>query len=217
MEPTREVQVRLRRYVQGQDEPCRGSATGWCCDADVVIYDRAWASAWVETYELPGCPGQTFHRARAEKIADADPRWPTHCAACGRAFPETAARQVWADRLYIGAPDGRLHSERELPVGSLYDVDHLHGTDRQGPDGIALACVTPGGTWYVDSQASNCTRPGEPHQCWVRHGDPRDPQGERSGRPLHVDKNGDTCAAGAGSIQCGRYHGFLHNGQLTNC
>jgi hypothetical protein len=32
---------------------------------------------------------------------------------------------------------------------------------------------------------------------------------------LHVDKAGLTCQAGAGSILCGNYHGFLHNGELT--
>ena len=33
---------------------------------------------------------------------------------------------------------------------------------------------------------------------------------------VHVDKSGDTCAAGAGSILIGGYHGFLHNGYLTD-
>jgi hypothetical protein len=33
----------------------------------------------------------------------------------------------------------------------------------------------------------------------------------KTGR-LHVDKNGNTCAAGAGSIITGKWHGFLHNG-----
>jgi hypothetical protein len=49
------------------------------------------------------------------------------------------------------------------------------------------------------------------HRCWVRHGDPD------KGEPVHVDKAGHTCAAGAGSIATPGYHGFLHNGQLTSC
>ena len=32
---------------------------------------------------------------------------------------------------------------------------------------------------------------------------------------LHVDKNGVTCAAGAGSIALPNLHGFLHNGHLA--
>lgn len=46
------------------------------------------------------------------------------------------------------------------------------------------------------------------HKCWVRHGDPR-------ASNVTVDKNGDTCSAGAGSILAGDYHGFLQAGVLT--
>lgn len=65
--------------------------------------------------------------------------------------------------------------------------------------------------WCVDSRASNCGRPEDNiHRCWVRHGDPE------KGETVHVDKNGNTCQAGAGSILVGDYHGFLHNGRFTN-
>jgi lambda family phage portal protein len=54
---------------------------------------------------------------------------------------------------------------------------------------------TPGGTWDIDGRASNCTRPDDDtHRCWVRHGDPRT-------GVVHVDKDGDTCGAGSGSIR----------------
>lgn len=82
----------------------------------------------------------------------------------------------------------------------------------------------------IDAEASNCTRPQREtrsdgrtyrtertHYCWVRHGDPRDPLGVKTGQPLHVDKNGNTCAAGAGSILQKTWHGFLHNGYLVQC
>ena len=73
----------------------------------------------------------------------------------------------------------------------------------------ALTVMTPGGIWGIDGSASNCTRKDDLlHQCWVRHGEPPD---------VTVDKNGDTCAAGAGSIMCGNYHGFLRNGFLEEC
>jgi hypothetical protein len=47
------------------------------------------------------------------------------------------------------------------------------------------------------------------HRCWVRHG--------TVGEPLHVDKIGHTCAAGAGSISVEGFHGFLHHGVLRDC
>lgn len=63
---------------------------------------------------------------------------------------------------------------------------------------------------YHDARASNCTMPDDKiHKCWVRHG--------TFGGELHVDKNGVTCAAVAGSIICGAYHGFLHHGHLMEC
>jgi hypothetical protein len=62
--------------------------------------------------------------------------------------------------------------------------------------------------WMIDGQASNCTRPNEDHFCWVRTGEPPN---------VTVGKDGNTCAAGAGSIQARDYHGFLRNGYLESC
>lgn len=123
---------------------------------------------------------------------------------------------------------------------------------RIGADRIALQVMIPyGHVWTPDARASNCTspckhcgveyqfhktpncsNPGDgrewtrgqyqdsvpEHRCWVRHGDPRT-------GVVHVDKNGLTCRAGAGSILfkgnpargVPDYHGFLHHGKLTNC
>ena len=77
-------------------------------------------------------------------------------------------------------------------------------TDERGH----LLVVCPSGqSWDIDSRASNCTMPDDrTHRCWVRHGEPPN---------LTVDKAGKTCAAGAGSIIAGSYHGFLRNGELT--
>jgi hypothetical protein len=59
---------------------------------------------------------------------------------------------------------------------------------------------------WLTYQASNCTLPGDKkHHCWIRHGEVPN---------LTVDKAGVTCAAGAGSIQAGDYHGFLRNGEF---
>src|SRR6185503_6337156 len=56
---------------------------------------------------------------------------------------------------------------------------------------MTLADAPPGGhDWMIDSRCSNCTRKDDnEHFCWVRHGSPED-------GTLHVDKVGNTCAAG---------------------
>jgi hypothetical protein len=96
------------------------------------------------------------------------------------------------------------------PPGASWDAWwYPHNDLWRGPDGIALMVRLPNGRdWSVDGAASNCTRKGEPHKCWIRHGDPRRAD-------VTVDKQGDTCAAGAGSIQADDYHGFLRAGVLT--
>ena len=110
---------------------------------------------------------------------------------------------------------------RETPVGAMWwcpwlgeygraDSKSRPGQARcyQPTDGKYLAVRTPGGTWIIDSRCSNCTMPNDNvHHCWVRHGEPPD---------VTVDKNGITCAAGAGSIQCNDWHGFLVDGYLTD-
>lgn len=72
----------------------------------------------------------------------------------------------------------------------------------------SLAVILPNGlTWHIDSRASNCGRPDDDvHRCWVRHGEPPS---------VTVDKEGDTCVAGGGSIQSGDYHGRLLGGVLV--
>jgi hypothetical protein len=64
-----------------------------------------------------------------------------------------------------------------------------------------------GRDWAIDGRATNCTRPDDhEHQCWVKHGEPPN---------ITVDKDGNTCGAGAGSIQIGDWHGFLRDGMLV--
>jgi hypothetical protein len=75
-------------------------------------------------------------------------------------------------------------------------------------DGPHLCVTVPGpGFWNIDSRAANCSKPFDyQHRCWVRHGEPP---------AITVDKAGDTCSPGAGSIGCGQFHGFLRDGVLT--
>ena len=105
---------------------------------------------------------------------------------------------------------------RKLPGACYEEVDGAwdsrHKCKRFGPDGKALTVILPNGIpWCIDSRAKNCTRPDDlVHRCWVRSGNVLE-------GTLHVDKNGDTCQAGAGSIVAGDFHGFLINGFITEC
>lgn len=99
----------------------------------------------------------------------------------------------------------------KLPPGALF-AQRRGGA--KGHDGLSIVCIVPcgdGTTWWrIDGRATNCTKPDDnEHRCWVRHGS--------VGDQLHVDKNGDTCAAGAGSIVVDGFHGFLHHGVLRDC
>lgn len=112
--------------------------------------------------------------------------------------------------LFRRADTGELVTLQEAPPGAMWDATWFNDDPAYtGADGISLVVRTPGGTWMVDSRCGNCGLPEDDvHKCWVRHGDPRLPG------QIHVDKAGVTCPAGAGSIQCGSYHGFLHHGVL---
>lgn len=74
-------------------------------------------------------------------------------------------------------------------------------------DGNHFLVLCPSGIpWDTNSRASNCTmKDDKTHRCWCIHG---------VAPKLTADKKGDTCKAGAGSIQSGNWHGFLTNGIL---
>jgi hypothetical protein len=191
--PTNRAAVFLRRYVYGNDAKCprpQGyhNAMIYLSDAEILT------------------DGDGYWRTPEQDSPHNDPRWPTHCE-CGYIFtPDGADWQEFTDRLYTDGTNTYRH--RELPVGAMYYADWLPKNmfwDNKTDD--CLTVVTPGGQWNIDSRANNCTLPNDRlHRCWVRHGDPPN---------ITVDKRGLTCSAGAGSIICGSYHGFLQNGQLT--
>lgn len=150
-------------------------------------------------------------------------RWPSKCDHCDAVVPADGEihRQVFRRTLYAPALAGG--TPRELQVGDLYFATWGECDKHGGKcvlhrwtncDGRHLHCILPDGDlhhgWNIDGRASNCTLPDDTtHRCWRRHGDPE--KGER----VHVDKNGETCNAGAGSIQSRDFHGFLHNGEIT--
>lgn len=187
----------------------------------------------LRVYEDGACPtGWSYHNAKSERVAEfdhpteesltisdgegeyaGDPRWPKACG-CGYVFTEAATRQVRPQQLVQRTDTGELfEGYRDLPPGAVWNAFWMVEGRKGffvGDDGRCLICKTPDGhDWMIDGRASNCTMPDDnTHKCWVRHGRPED-------GTLHVDKNGHTCAAGAGSIDTGKWHGFLHNGVLT--
>jgi hypothetical protein len=121
-------------------------------------------------------------------------------------------RCFWVERLPFGYRrlDTGQRIYGRLPAGALYVARSRKlrdGWECKGDDGLNLVCVTPGEPWYIDARAANCTKVADfSHRCWVRHG--------TLGGCIHVDKDGNTCSAGNGSIQRGAFHGFLHQGEL---
>lgn len=186
----------LRRYVSSGKEPC--PLPHGYHDASVAL--------GVKAYPLSDIDGEGGDGV----VPHDDPRWPKACA-CGYVFAETDERQHRITRQYRRADTGERLVLRAAPPGAMWFADWM-GPHYFGPDGHCLAVRLPNGhDWMVDSRASNCTLPGDTeHRCWVRHGDPRS-------QPVTVDKNGRTCAAGAGSIAVPGWHGFLTNGVLRGC
>ena len=111
------------------------------------------------------------------------------------------------------SPDGTPVTLQAGDVFLLPDHRELYQCTWENCDGKHLVCMVPDVAdgcypWCIDGRASNCTMPEDhSHRCWVRRGD-------LANGDLHVSKEGFTCAAGAGSIQLGTYHGHLHNAHL---
>ena len=166
-----------------------------------------------------GCPGGYGERKEHWQQVDwptfgIDETWnPGKCDKCGLGYD--GVQRVWrgsgTHRVY-DTPDGELHP------GDLYWADWAHTVNDDGTvfchdgwtncDGRHLHAVCPNGChWDIDSRASNCGLPGDTeHRCWIRSGEPPN---------VNVDKNGRTCSAGAGSIVCSDYHGFLTAGAFS--
>jgi hypothetical protein len=142
-----------------------------------------------------------------------DPRWPVKCESCDYQFTEKDQYKISTDQIWKG-DDGKEYFLRK-PVPGMMWYSSCAGESELGPDGHCLVVVCPdGGLWTIDGHASNCTEPNDRgpfkyhHRCWCRHGTPPN---------VTVDKIGNTCKAGGGSIISpnGKYHGFLKNGEFT--
>lgn len=148
---------------------------------------------------------------------DAAP-WPETCPECGATIDYEAEgtwRSMGGITYYRRTDTGEVKRIGEHEPGAMWNAtwmaDAIHGQD-----GRCIVVKLPNGLdWTIDSQASNCDRPGEDHDCWCRHGEPPN---------LTVDKNPEpgrsTCSAGGGSIWSAQdtdrdWHGFLRNGWLV--
>ena len=201
LEPTQREAQALRRYANAS---CQ-AVPGGCHDARTPIGTAP---------AIRNEKGFHIEVPRATWPPRADLLWPTRCA-CGYEFKASDAWQLFSELLYVRTDTREEHTLRSAPPGAMWDAwwyregGHKGGYlgAGPGPDGRCLMVKTPGGEWYVDGRASNCTMPNDDvHRCWVRRGEVPN---------ITVDKAGDTCGAGGGSIQAGSYHGFLTNGELT--
>lgn len=189
----------LRRYCGGTE--CSQSGYG---------YHNA------ENYLDRGLIGEPSSTVK-EDIDHSHPMWPKQCA-CGYVFKEDDVWQLNVEPEYARQDDASIvYTLRKAPPGAMWHADWMlreGRNDYRGPDDHCLVVRLPNKhDWMIDSRASNCTMPDDDvHKCWCRHGEPPN---------ITVDKNGNTCAAGAGSIGSGKenepgyYHGFLQNGELT--
>lgn len=114
--------------------------------------------------------------------------------------------------IYKRSDTGEETTIQESPVGAIWENTWYYDcqmNDWCGVDGKSYSVKTPEGDWCIDSRASNCDKKDDHiHKCWCRHGEAPN---------FTVDKIGNTCNAGGGSFMRGNYHGFLRNGELTNC
>lgn len=220
LEPTDKSRRFLRRYAMsaisagGKCETCSGgyhSARVLIGDFKSMVDDKGFESS-------PNA--REYAKSR---------RWPKQ-AECGYKFTDDDARQVFVEHIYKRFDTSELMTLREAPPGAMWEAWWM-GERWQGPDGKSICVRCPGDCdWIIDSQARNCdskcvkcARPynahehdkaicdgyedsAPEHRCWIRHGTPP---------MLTVDKNGNTCGAGAGSIQTSNWHGFLTNGVLS--
>lgn len=194
LEPTDRQRLYLRRYQGNLVCPVNSYH-----DAMVDIGE---SKEWMDTINGHWCDD-----GRTAKDFLGDPRWPVACA-CGYVFQAADEQQLFSSHIYRRADTGEEMTLRDAPDGAMWDADWFHGIPEWcGDDGRSIICRVPNKhDWQIDGACSNCTRPGEKHKCWIRHGEPP---------LLTVDKNGNTCSAGGGSILTPAWHGFLRNGELV--
>lgn len=206
LEPIRQARLSLRRYnfSYSDDEKC--PLKGYYHNAHVPLFDVP------ETYEFDEQANSRVYRHQGPQSREGVPSeyaWPTACE-CGYIFKESDEWQVFSDHLYRRTDTGEILTLDGAGPGAMWNSEYLNDNAMMtGPDGLSLTVKCPNGReWLIDGPCSNCGSPDDKvHKCWCRHGTP--PQ-------ITVDKDCNTCSAGAGSIQAGDYHGFLRNGEFVD-
>lgn len=203
IEPAGRAALSLRRYAS--DGKCSVSGIG-VHNASIPLFEVVQRLEVVEGFDRPVFQHDGPHTPADLPNAD----WPTSCA-CGYVFVDADTKQVFSDTIYRRADTAETMTLRSAPPGAMWWLTWMEGFFHPQLGSSPLCVMTPGGEWVIDSRASNCTMPDdynqERHHCWIAHGIPPD---------VTVDKNGVSCAAGAGSIQAGSYHGFLRGGYLED-
>jgi hypothetical protein len=121
------------------------------------------------------------------------------------------SNKKWGNHLIIGWKSLLTEEEKKYPhdfgVGAMWFATWLpKNVTWDNETEPHLYVETPGGTWDIDSRASNCPiKDDKQHRCWVRRGTPPE---------ITVDKHGVTCNAGVGDVQIGKWHGWLEAGEL---
>lgn len=230
VKPTLWARLSARRFTFSSDKACPSYNYGH--DTDLVFYGFA-------PITLTARDDGSFTWDTKQRIPEDHEIWNqvAKCKYCGYEFVEGDQKQTFKDRMYAKvssltdsvndlflSSDGatfyqennpgyalEVWAQRDLPPGALWFTDWLPKNwewDNKTDD--HLYCKLPDGTdWNIDGRANNCgMKEDRLHRCWVRHGEPPN---------IHVDKNGLTCNAGAGSIASPGWHGFLHNGELVQC
>ena len=198
------------------------------------LIEQNGTKAWLRVYwhDPEPCPGLGYYNAQLPLIETdvnddwklggrvedyPEERWPTQCAHCGATVPEGRLDRELPSKERVHR---QIHRKRRWNTasgvpepGDMFWADYFHGEDGgcfqwSNCVGPHLLVILPNGDqWDIDSRATNCTmKDKRTHCCWVRTGEPPN---------ISVSKAGHTCAAGAGSISSGGYHGFLRNGILT--
>jgi len=195
LERTNQFRQSLRRFTFSTAGVCPKNPT-WGHDATVHL--------GIETIETD-LEGTIF------ECAHDDPRWPKVCAACGYSFTADDQWQSNTQRLHR-TPSGELLRPQEADPGAMWFVPWYDGFYVPQLEHVLAVMLPNKIDWVVDSQANNCTMPDdrrqEKHHCWIISGTLPD---------ITAGKGGVTCAAGAGSILAGNWHGFLRNGYLEEC
>lgn len=241
-EPIEFVELALRRYRSIDDK----DPTAQCPGRQGYHNAFHHAGKFPITYGERKIKGRKYLGSRDDDVEKDDHRWPTKCDNCDYRFIEQDQKQVFQEHVYRRVDTGEEFGLRHAPVGAMWDAwwygkkrlypDGIH----------LMVKLPNDHEWSVDHHASNCDSPCKnckqprsihkydrcpgyedmnhndkqyrkqsfvdtrpEHSCWVRHGDPKT-------GIVTVDKNGNSCGAGAGGIRYDDLYMFLRDGYIVN-